>query len=472
GTLQAGGTITSLGTRTVTLTSTGLIDTNGNSVSIAGVMSGAGGLTKNGSGTLTLSNAANTFSGAVTLNAGTTSVAVLANSGTNSSLGTGAGTPGITLGSATAATLLYTGNTTTSNRALMLGGAGGGTLQMTAAAQTLTLSGTVTATAGTLTLDTGTSNAILTNTSNNFSTVQITSGGAISLVDSNAMTLGSSSLGTLTARTLTGNLTLSGNITASGSGDAIVLAAGGNFNNASGFTLTPGTGRWLVYSTDPTAAGADRGGLVYDFKQYNLAYPGAPTPLTGDGFIYSVAPVITPSLIGTVSKTHDGTTAVTNLTSANFTTSGIIDADTVTFTFPATGTYNNANVGVGKLVTADAISIIGATNGAATVFGYQLAGTLASGNIGTITTESTTVTSEPGVVAAVTTVATQVVLRDPALVAAPDLITVSLALNTLLPPVSVLPNLDSPDVVISPWLSVASCGISLPFTTGAGSCGP
>ena len=41
GTLQAGGTITSPSTRTVTLTSTGLIDTNSNAVSIAGIMSGA-----------------------------------------------------------------------------------------------------------------------------------------------------------------------------------------------------------------------------------------------------------------------------------------------------------------------------------------------------------------------------------------------------------------------------------------------
>ena len=69
GTLQAGGTITSPSTRMVTLTSTGVIDTNGNAVSFAGAASGAGGLTKNGAGTLT-SSVANTFTGPITINGG------------------------------------------------------------------------------------------------------------------------------------------------------------------------------------------------------------------------------------------------------------------------------------------------------------------------------------------------------------------------------------------------------------------
>ena len=70
GTLQAGGNITSPVARNVTLTSTGVIDTNGNSVSIAGIMSGAGGLNKDGAGTLT-SSAVNSFTGPITINGGT-----------------------------------------------------------------------------------------------------------------------------------------------------------------------------------------------------------------------------------------------------------------------------------------------------------------------------------------------------------------------------------------------------------------
>ena len=73
-TLQAGGTITSPSTRTVTLTGNGTIDTNNYAVSIAGVVNGAGGLTKSGAGTLTLT-AANTFAGTVAVNTGTLALA-------------------------------------------------------------------------------------------------------------------------------------------------------------------------------------------------------------------------------------------------------------------------------------------------------------------------------------------------------------------------------------------------------------
>ena len=69
GTLQAGASFNSGATRTVTLTSTGIINTNGNTVGIAGIISGAGGLTKNGGGDLNLTGA-NTYNGTTTVNAG------------------------------------------------------------------------------------------------------------------------------------------------------------------------------------------------------------------------------------------------------------------------------------------------------------------------------------------------------------------------------------------------------------------
>ena len=69
-TLRADGIINSSATRNVTLDSAGIIDTNGNSVTIAGVIDGSGGLTKNGAGILTLSNACS-YGGLTSMNAGT-----------------------------------------------------------------------------------------------------------------------------------------------------------------------------------------------------------------------------------------------------------------------------------------------------------------------------------------------------------------------------------------------------------------
>jgi autotransporter-associated beta strand protein len=71
GTLQAAGTIISPSNRTVILASGGgTIDTNGNSVSIAGTVGQAGGLTETGAGTLTISGVT-TLGGDLTISSGT-----------------------------------------------------------------------------------------------------------------------------------------------------------------------------------------------------------------------------------------------------------------------------------------------------------------------------------------------------------------------------------------------------------------
>jgi filamentous hemagglutinin family protein len=184
--------------------------------------------------------------------------------------------------------------------------------------------------------------------------------------------------------TSTGAITLNGAVSAAGAGDAVVLAGTGFTNNVGASALSTPNGRWLVYSTDPSAVGEGRGGLIYDFKQYNATYGVTPVAsASGNGFLYSVAPAITPRLTGTTSKVYDGTTTA-SLAPAHYATTGAIDGDTVTLSNPATGAYADKNVGTGKSVSAT-VAIASASDGAAAVYGYQLSSTTASGNIGDLT---------------------------------------------------------------------------------------
>ena len=156
---------------------------------------------------------------------------------------------------------------------------------------------------------------------------------------------------------------------------------------------TTGSGRFLVWSSDPSAD--TRGSLAHDFKQYNATH--GVTAVAGgtaeDGFLYTIAPMLSPSLAGTVSKTYDATTTAT-LASGNYSVRGVLDGDSVTLNNPASGSYDTKNVGTGKTVTATGISIAGASNGAVTVFGYQLASNSAAAAIGTINAATLTVTAD------------------------------------------------------------------------------
>ena len=181
-----------------------------------------------------------------------------------------------------------------------------------------------------------------------------------------------------------GNLSVAGGQQlAAGAGNSITLNTGGVFTNNAGPNLmnVSGGGRWLVYSQNP--ANDNRGGLAYDFKQYNATYGvTAPAQNTGNGFLYTLAPSITVALTGSVSKTYDGTTT-TSLPGGSLIASGTVDGDNVTV--EATGAaYNDKNAGTQKGVTASGLSIASASNGGVNVYGYQLSSSFASGNIGEI----------------------------------------------------------------------------------------
>jgi len=259
-----------------------------------------------------------------------------------------------------------------------------GTLTVNAAGITQSTTAGNSIVAGSATLNGGSGSINLANTDNTFGGAVTLTGNNISLLTNSNLTLGSVSAGSVTIQTAAGkNLTLTGAITATDGGDALVLVSGGAFtNNAGSAALDAVTGAWLVWSQNP--AGDNRGGLAYAFKQYNATYGSSAVLGTGNGFLYTLAPTVTASLIGVVSKTYDGTTNAT-LGPANYATTGQVDGDTVTLNDPGSGTYDTAHAGTGKTVTVNGLAIANATNGSAIVYGYQLAGTTAQGNVGTIT---------------------------------------------------------------------------------------
>ena len=191
--------------------------------------------------------------------------------------------------------------------------------------------------------------------------------------------------------TAVGTLTIasSGSVVSSG-GDA-TLVAGTAFVNDRGAGAVSAGGRWLIYSADP---GADtRGGLVHGFKQYAATYGVTGVAGSGNGFLYSVAPTVTATLVGTTSKAYDGTTTAT-IAPSNIAAAGAIDGDTVTFNYLGVA-YADPDPGTNKPVTATGVSLATATNGAVTVYGYALGSTSATGNIGTIVAQTTTTTTTP-----------------------------------------------------------------------------
>jgi len=213
------------------------------------------------------------------------------------------------------------------------------------------------------------------------------SGANFAVISSVSTTIDQSIAGTGTVLVQSsGNLTINASktISAAGSGTPLTLVAGGKFINSAGVNAlsTSGGGRWLVYSQNPVNDTV--GSVSYGFKQYNATY-GSMTvaQTTGNGLLYTLAPSLTPSLIGSTSKIYDSTTT-SAVVAANLTSAGGVTGDTITLS--ASGaTYADKNQGSGKSVTATGVSVASATDSTgATVYGYQLSSTSASGNIGII----------------------------------------------------------------------------------------
>ncbi len=259
GTLTATQSFTSPGTRGVTLNGTGTLNITAEVVTIAGVITGPGGLTKSGTGRLVLTGA-NDYTGVTTLSAGVLSVSALSDGSLPGNLG--AATNAITnLVFSSSSTLRYTGATASTNRGFTINNGVAATFEVTDPAANLTLAGATAATTGALTMQ-GPGTLTLSGTKSytgrttvNGGTLAIAlgAGGTNIVASTSALTLGGGTL----QLTGTGSQTLAGLTTTGSTGSRIVL--GSSQTLTLGALTSAGSASALNFNT---AAGGANGATV------------------------------------------------------------------------------------------------------------------------------------------------------------------------------------------------------------------
>jgi autotransporter-associated beta strand protein len=290
-TLQSGAADLSL-TNAISTAGTGTIDTQANSFTLGGVISGAGSITKIGSGNLVL-NGANTYSGGSSINAGTVTV------GSNTALGSGL----VTMADGT--TLANNANNLNVANAFSIGN-----VTVATGANTFTMSGSIGG-AGLLT-KTGSGNLILTGNNSYTGGTALTAG---------TITFGSSTAFGTGTITTTGGTTLVAGVTDPSTGlslnvaNAIALGAGTTTLDLQGSSgIAPGaTGINSFTGTNLTLGGTisgDGGFLLTDGGRLNLN--GANSFAGGLNVINGVVYVGTDTALGTGTFTATGDAVLAN----------------------------------------------------------------------------------------------------------------------------------------------------------------
>jgi len=317
----------------------------GSDMTLSGNITGAGSFTKTGDGLLTLSGGSgNTFSGGIVIGGGTLSVLNTASLGSAA-----AGVTDVTIGNG--ATLRDTTGVSASSSKAFAIGAGGGTIEVSNPAGSLTISGAFSgsgnlskAGAGALTLSKDGSTINGLNVTN----------GTMTVSGDTAFT-GGITVGSGTTLTLTGTNTLSGGVTVNNgtfvfnSVNALGVAAGNTT------TLNGGTMRYTSTGSGSTGrAFALSGAPTMDITTGKLTLGGT---IGGSG--------------GSLTKTGDGTLVLSGTQS--YTGGTTVSAGTLLLN----GTYSGGAVGVASNAS------LGGTGSATSV---SNSGTLSAGTSGTVGT--------------------------------------------------------------------------------------
>lgn len=150
-------------------------------------------------------------------------------------------------------------------------------------------------------------------------------GGSGGIAINGVQTMGGNSLFAQTAST--GDITIgaSGGVSSTATGTPITLVSNHNLiNNGGSSALSDGSGRWLVYSTNPS--NDTDGSLSNSLRRFSCTYGGScPSfPSTGNGFLYSYTPTLT---ITPNSQSITYGDAAPNLTGYGYSVLGYLGSD-------------------------------------------------------------------------------------------------------------------------------------------------